>query len=536
MFDWNNTVDKRFAKKQSKEVTLDTLFESAFSQLKSKLLLEKRYLLNEEQALKFSAIPEISVSELGWSAVETKETGEVVSSEQRTQLEQYLRNIGGNSFEEKIKRLSDFYNMSPEAVEDSPFLQSESNSSKIQKVISYLVFYKTLTTIVTNFNAASAGFSFESFLAVLLGGKQVPTASGTIADFYDSEGTPLSLKLYAESTVEVGGSFKDLVGDLVNPKPGVKLKEGGIPFVRYLVCTKSLQGKGLQAEGKISIYQFDFDLNNVFDFMARSSNHNRKLVQIPLALMKNPDSEAFEGEAEAGEEVTDKVAAGIPQAMSDLASEMPEQFKQQLQQVPADQLAQYFQTIFGQSEYGKPNREVKKLKKTPLTQLASQLLGEEVEVTPEMLVELGEFLVKVHNYAVEESKAQKGYASTAASVKFYEQADVELKKKILLNCYGFTSTSQFGMRMTGVQTLTGGKEPNVGVIVIGRKNIEETLNKCVAMLNTSIFDIFENLKELTSNINGYVASGLTETEKAEQAQEAAKNIDKKTEEIKSETT
>ena len=112
MFDWNNTVDKRFAKKQNKEVTLDTLLESAFSQLKSKLLFEKRYLLNEEQALKFSAIPEISVSELGWSAVETKETGEVVSSEQRTQLEQYLRNIGGNSFEEKVKRLSDFYNIS----------------------------------------------------------------------------------------------------------------------------------------------------------------------------------------------------------------------------------------------------------------------------------------------------------------------------------------------------------------------------------------------------------------------------------------
>jgi hypothetical protein len=535
MFDWNNTVDKRFAKKQNKEVTLDTLLESAFSQLKSKLLFEKRYLLNEEQALKFSAIPEISVSELGWSAVETKETGEVVSSEQRTQLEQYLRNIGGNSFEEKIKRLSDFYNMSPEAVEDSPFLQSETNSSKIQKVISYLVFYKTLTTIVTNFNAASAGFSFEAFLAVLLGGKQVPTASGTIADLYDSEGTPLSLKLYAESTVEVGGSFKDLVGDLVNPKPGVKLKEGGIPFVRYLVCTKSLQGKGLQAEGKISIYQFDFDLNNVFDFMAKSSNHNRKLIQIPLALMKSPDSEAFEGEGETGEEVTDKVAAGIPQAMSDLASEMPEQFKQ-LQQVPADQLVQYFKAIFDKADYGKSDRKADKLKKSASIQLAKQLVGEEVEVTPEMVAELKEFLVKVHNYSVEESKAQKGYASTAASVKFYEQADVELKKKILLNCYGFTSTSQFGMRMSGVQTLTGGKEPNVGVIVIGRKNIEETLNKCVAMLNTSIFDIFENLKELTSNINGYVASGLTETEKAEQAQEAAKNIDKKTEEIKSETT
>jgi hypothetical protein len=56
------------------------------------------------------------------------------------------------------------------------------------------------------------------------------------------------------------------------------------------------------------------------------------------------------------------------------------------------------------------------------------------------------------------------------------------------------------------------------------------------MLNTSIFDIFENLKELTSSINGYVASGLSEREKAEQAQESAKNIDKKTEEIKSQTT
>ena len=73
----------------------------------------------------------------------------------------------------KIESLNAYYkNPVPEAQEGTP-------GQQISAVISNLVFYKTLTNIITNFNASSAGFAFESFLAVLLdaeSGKQIPAA------------------------------------------------------------------------------------------------------------------------------------------------------------------------------------------------------------------------------------------------------------------------------------------------------------------------------------------------------------------------
>jgi hypothetical protein len=525
MFDWNKAVDKRFGSKKEKDHSLESLLESAFSQVKKQLLFEKRYLLSENQVIKYSAIPEISVSELGWTSIETRDTGEVVSSEQRQQLEQYLRNITGNTFQEKIKSLSDFFSMSPEAAEDSPLMKSDTNSSKIQKVISYLVFYKTLTTIVTNFNAASAGFTFEAFLAVLLGGRQVPANTGTIADFYDSEGTPLSLKLYAESSVEVGGSFRDLMGDLINPKSGVRMNDAGLPFVRYLVCAKSLQGRGLEAQGTISIYQFDFDLDNVFDSLVRASDHNKKLIQIPMELISNPDADLSKVISEARASAEDKKSAitRLDQAwitsMNGALESADDKVKELIDsQEGVENFLNVVKTsLLSKDAYGKKTLSYKAAVKN---------------LDPSIV----DFLNSTYQEAMEESKTASGFASTARSLQFYNQASPELKKKILQSCYGYVNTEQFGMRFSGVKTLVGSDEPNVGRIVIGRKNIEETLNKCIAMLNTSIFDIFENLKELTSSINGYVASGLSEREKAELAQESAKNIDKKTEEIKSQTT
>ena len=118
-------------------------------------------------------------------------------------------------------------------------------AENISKTMSYLVFFKTLTQIITNFNAASAGFSFESFLAVLLGGKQIATGNQTIADLTDRNGTPISLKLYKEGKLEVGGSFTDLMVDLEN-----------LGEMQYICTTKDLTGEGLDQEGRLTFYRF----------------------------------------------------------------------------------------------------------------------------------------------------------------------------------------------------------------------------------------------------------------------------------------
>jgi hypothetical protein len=455
------------AKKNDNQLSLDDLI-AVINEVKS--TIPSLALISEEtrstaNTLQYSSIPDISVSELGWSSLEDKiEGGEKVSipSEQRAQLDQYLRNIEGNTFEQKVVNISKFFQMTPEELEKSSLLEADNTSSKIQKLISYLVFYKTLTTIITNFNAASAGFAFESFLAVLLGGTQVPTASGTIADLYSGDNTPISLKLYAQASVEVGGSFTDLCNDMINPKKSDK------PFIRYIVATKDLQGKGLKAEGKVSLYQFDIDLENIMNTMVVTSIHSRECIRLPKSFGQTVEQE--------------------PQAEQPVVPQQPQQ--------------------------------------------------PETPDTPETptLSEAGKKKEKGDKLANE-------YYSPEESVEIYNALDEQTKKEALLQTYGYKKTKQFSMTKGNVFTVISGvkpsrkrgaqnPDPKIGDIVVGRSQIEATVNKISSLINASVFEIFSSLKSLTTNINGYFAMGMKDDNMATQAQIAAQNIDKKTAEIK----
>ena len=151
-------------------------------------------------------------------------------------------------------------------------MRSLGAGARLRKVISFLVFYKTLTKIIANFNASSAGFSFESFLATLLGGEQIPASGATtIADFTDVDGVAVSLKLYAEGTVEVGGSFDALVGDVI--------KDGSMT---YLVVTKDLRGSRENMSGTLRFYRFEFNLDNILDIVARTKAYSARSAILPF--------------------------------------------------------------------------------------------------------------------------------------------------------------------------------------------------------------------------------------------------------------
>jgi|TARA_B100000085_G_C18545337_1_gene513628 hypothetical protein len=271
------------------EVEKDRLFKST----KDPISLLKEQFLNEKQGVSFNlqAIPEIAVSELGWTNI-TGEGDTQVSGPERKKLEQFLENIGGNNFVEKIASLSSFYD-DPDAALQSMFPEgSNSMPKQIATALSYLVFFKTLTKVISNFNAASAGFNFEAFLAVLTKGEQVKANTGTIADFIsraDGTNMPISLKLYQEGKLHVGGSFTDLANDLVEQKP-----EFDYPFMRYLAVTKEFEGgqrEGLDINGILRWFQFDFTLENVFDILAQSSTKSQKCIQLPIKFLtgETPD-------------------------------------------------------------------------------------------------------------------------------------------------------------------------------------------------------------------------------------------------------
>ena len=235
----------------------------------------------ESEPFDWNAIPEINISELGWTQMQTPEDGGAeVAGPQRKILEQYLQKIAGGgagNLASKLEKLNAFTAEGPSALADG----ASGGSADIGAIMSYLVFYKTLTRVITNFNAASAGFNFESFLAVLLGGQQVPTGSQTIADILVKGGSPeyYSLKLYSEKGVDVGGSWQDLVDDLANPKMDHRMT--------YLVVLKSLQGEGMDLNGTLTFYEFAVTIQNVADFIAASSKKSRMNMYLPL--IKGPD-------------------------------------------------------------------------------------------------------------------------------------------------------------------------------------------------------------------------------------------------------
>jgi hypothetical protein len=110
-----------------------------------------------------------------------------------------------------------------------------------RRIISSLILLESLSSILTSFQAAPAGFVFESFLAALLRGHQIPaTGAKTIADLEafsqlgGSKNLPISLKLLNPNT-KIEGSYTDLVNSLNN--------EGSMT---YVVARKD--GKNLNIE------------------------------------------------------------------------------------------------------------------------------------------------------------------------------------------------------------------------------------------------------------------------------------------------
>ena len=264
-----------------------------FKESKSEIQLLREQFVNErkEVSMTLQAIPEIAVSELGWTNL-TGEGDTAISGPERRKLEQFLSKIQGDSFQTKINSLSKFYD-DPDAAMQEMFPEGSSSMPKqIAAALGYLTFFKTLTKVISNFNAASAGFNFEAFLAVLVSGYQVKANTGTIADFVsraDGTNTPISLKLYQEGKLHVGGSFTDLANDLAEQKEAFDH-----PFMRYLAVTKEFDGgqkEGLDINGTLRWYQFDFTLENVFDILARSSAKSQKCIQLPVSFMsgETPD-------------------------------------------------------------------------------------------------------------------------------------------------------------------------------------------------------------------------------------------------------
>lgn len=489
-----------------------------------------------EESLTLSALPEIGVSELGWASLKTGE-GEAVPSEQRAQLARFLDNIAqGADLQDKLAKLSSFYEMSEGTLGD---LRSGSESEKIRRTIAYLTFYKTLTKIITNFNASAAGFAFESFLGVLLGGNQIATGNKTIADLTSGDGTPISLKLYNEKSVEVGGSYTDLVNDLIR-EPNL---------MQYVVVMKDLQGEGLELEGTLKFYRFNFTLDNVYDIL--SDSKHPEVLELPKQFVRDPEGFDITLPDYMSIEDAEKMFADtIKGALED--DQMAERILQAIDWANNKQLFSGKGPGHGSFKSGQGRRNPNK-PRGPLAAVLNDLVS-----SGDLQVEDESELVKIYNviYSANEmirqqfaevgaarnqkiSQLKTGFAAVSTSRRVYNSLDAETKKKALLVSRGYLYTDQFSMNRRQVLTVPetalpeGQEDVKIGEIEIGVSRIQVMLNNVRDIINGAIFEIFNSLKLLTTNLQSYFAGGLEDNALANNAIQASAEIGQKTEKIKS---
>jgi hypothetical protein len=170
-----------------------------------------------------------------------------------------------------------------------------------RRIISSLIILESLKAVIHSFNAASAGFVFEGWLAALLQGVQIGdvTAKGNLPiqdliafasseDEMDARSVPISLKLLNQTT-NIEGSYTNLIDGL---------DEFG--KMVYIVARKSKDDQGKE-EG-IAIEEFTFNQDNFIDALTLSSRGKGKasglaLFKLPkltaeqsIARLKNADS------------------------------------------------------------------------------------------------------------------------------------------------------------------------------------------------------------------------------------------------------
>jgi hypothetical protein len=137
-----------------------------------------------------------------------------------------------------------------------------------------------------------------------------------------------------------------------------------------------------------------------------------------------------------------------------------------------------------------------------------------------------------------------GFADTAVSVEAYNKLSDELKVRALLVSRGFIYTDQFELSRPEVYAVgklqnvpdifpEGQSGVHIGHLKIGYEPLTKMVTALKDIMDASIFEIFRDLKVLTTNLQAFFANGLQETEEqpyASEAQAAAASIDKGVEE------
>ena len=207
------------------------------------LLLSERGALPEEVSKKSKA-PTTASDVIPFPTIKITEDWGKVDSGDREILELLMKNIKGDTVESKLDGVTSFLTYQP--------------GRPINDIFSNLLFTEIFSNIMDEFNASTAGFLFEAFLAGLFGGKgsfqigdkDEETGNLPIVDV-ELKNVPYSLKVLSRTT-EVKGSFFNLVNHFDQSD-----------YLIYLVVEK-------QGEGVLTFREFTLNAGSFLNYIGYS--------------------------------------------------------------------------------------------------------------------------------------------------------------------------------------------------------------------------------------------------------------------------
>jgi len=498
-----------------------------------------------------SEIPLIPISELGWANADdsTITDDPEIPASQRRGLEQYLSSIPGSGFADKLNAVSKILK---EGINSIP---QDNPRTFIQQAMAFLVFYKTLTMAITNFNAAAAGFNFEAFLAALMNGRQIPaTGAKTIADItaeVDGVRLPVSLKLYRDEGLEVGGSYFDLCNDLLAPKPDWSAWVDGNPefdggAMRYIAATKQLEGEGVEQEGTIKLYQFDVTRKNLFDLLARTAKgksciqSNRAFMNALTHYMKTgEETDVLKWATNVPAKSDTSDSAELSSAWSDYLDNTPVSWPEELNEVQISAIKEalvkmYKETIEGtqsgnvlappgsqrvqlaQSLNPEANVSGKGSRADPANVLAKFIIGN--IVTPLFKDFKAEYIKKRDARAQFFNSVEEWVTGEEAAIWYNDLNTPELKAAAIRNTRGYLGHYHWVIPRGQVIQLGGGKP--FAALEIGGRVVMRVLESARGELMDMVFDIFNQMALMSEKLNAFFAHGLREPEEAKAGAQA----------------
>jgi len=540
--EWDSSLMEHFAPKKA-GLNLDLLMEMVAEVMDSgvTLLSEEKEAVARTYTIK--QIPMIPVSELGWANNDDGDGG----GSQRALLEDWLRNIQGTGFQEKLDGVTERMRAGFGEIPKT------GDAKYIQEVMSYLVFIKTLTMAITNFNASAAGFNFEAFLATLMAGSQIPASGAkTIADFTaDIRGdvVPVSLKLYTAGQLEVGGSFTDLVNDLAAPNESWAAwaaspeYDGGA--MKYIVCTKDFEKSDdpLARSGKINFYEFDISRKNVFRLLAESSKAGREMISSSESFMValSEWDKTKQGTApDLASTLPTKTAIGASNELATKLAEMlvralvPQIVDAGIEQAQAESIAREVVELYADSieSTGKANSlgkdaQIKMAILRPLYGDSASTGNREQGALANSILPMVKkifnsfkenYLKKVDKRGEAISEIKWVFGREPRLVEWYEDLSAEAKAIALKNTRGFLTTGHWKIPNKAAITAGGGKP--FAVMPIGAKYVQALLEQVRNEVMDEVFSIFDNMARMSEKLNSFFANGLKEKGEAKVGAEA----------------